>query len=217
MASFSILTAFWIIKTSQAKERSKEKQRGKSSKVKKTEDSSCSLPSHFWRTSRSPFFSCYIPFQSLGSQESNASNCIWFGAEMRKIWPSEDNCSRLVRNSHNTLKFAQHLQLVRRLCETRTTLAQPMRGVNFPLFLHARTTDFPDIFSFIFSRVNSFCNLVFSWHKALSCNFAIYRGAQRLQLNNGVIDPLYINLEIHKALFFSLLLFFPISIFLVAK
>nr|CAN75654.1 hypothetical protein VITISV_003909 [Vitis vinifera] len=40
---------------------------------------------------------------------------------MRNIWPSEDNCSRLVRNSHNTLKFAQHLQLVRSLCEIRTT------------------------------------------------------------------------------------------------
>ena len=138
---------------------------------------------------------------------------------MRKIWPSEDNCSRLVRNSHNTLKLAQHLQLVRRLCKTRTTLAQPMRGVNFPLFLHARTTDFPDIFSLIFSHVNSFCNLVFSRHKALSCNFDIYRGAQCLQkiLDDWGIDPLYINLEIYKALFFSLLLFFPISIFLVAK
>ena len=51
----------------------------------------------------------------------------------------------------------------------------------FPLFVHARTTDFPNIFSLIFSRVNSFCNLVFSRHKALSCNFAIYRGAQRLK------------------------------------
>ena len=157
---------------------------------------------------------------------------------MRKIWPLEDNCSRLVRNSHNTLKFAQHLQLVRNSHNTRTTpsacaklvrnshntrttpskFAQPMRAVNFPLFLHARTTDFPDIFSLIFSRVNSFCNLVFSRNKALSCNFSIYRGAQNLQKQEiGVIDPLYINLEIYKALFFSLLLFFPISIFLVAK
>ena len=164
---------------------------------------------------------------------------------MRKIWPLEDNCSRLVRNSHNTFrlcepcaKLVQHLQLcepcaklpqhshntlvVQSLCETRTTpskFAQPMRGANFPLFLHARTTDFPNIFSLIFSRVNSFCNLVFSQHKALSYNFAIYRGAQRLQkrLDDWGIDPLYINLEIYKALFFSLLLFFSISIFLVAK
>ena len=51
----------------------------------------------------------------------------------------------------------------------------------FPLFLHASTTDFPDICSLIFSHVNSFCNLVFSLHKALSCNFAIHRGAQHLQ------------------------------------
>ena len=29
-------------------------------------------------------------------------------------------------------------------------------------------------------QVNSVCNLVFSRHKALSCNFAIYRGAQHL-------------------------------------
>ena len=57
-----------------------------------------------------------------------------------------------------------------------------------PLFLHARTTDFPDIFSLIFSRVNSFCNLVFNRHKALSCNFSIYRGAQRLQKMGWLAD-----------------------------
>ncbi|RVW95127.1 hypothetical protein CK203_025499 [Vitis vinifera] len=81
----NLRASFWIIKTSQAKERSKEKQRGKSSKVKKTEDSSCSLPSHFWSTSRSPFSTFYIPFQRSGSQESNALNRVRFGAEMRKI------------------------------------------------------------------------------------------------------------------------------------
>ena len=43
-------------------------------RVKKTEDNSCSLLSHFWSTSRSPFSTCYIPFQSSGSQQSNASN-----------------------------------------------------------------------------------------------------------------------------------------------
>ena len=69
------------------------------------EDSSCSLLSHFWSTFQSPFSICYIPFQSSGSQESNASNHVRFGAEMRKIWPSEDNCSRLVRNSHNTFQI----------------------------------------------------------------------------------------------------------------
>ena len=56
-------------------------------RVKKTEDSSCSLLSHFWSTSWSPFSTCYIPFQSSGSQESKSSNRVRFGAEMRKIWP----------------------------------------------------------------------------------------------------------------------------------
>ena len=95
---------------------------------RKTEDNRCSLLFHFWSTSRSPFFTYYIPFQSSGSQESNASNRVQFGAEMRKIWPSEDNRSRLCEN------FARHLVL----CEIRTTpskFAQPMRGANFALFL----------------------------------------------------------------------------------
>ena len=132
--------AFSYTKASQQKEKSKEKQKEAKRKI---EDSSCSLLWHFWSTSRSSFSTCYIPFQSSGSQESNASNRVRFGTEMRKIWPLEDNCSRLVWNSHNTLKF-EHLQLVRSLCEIRTTpskFAQPMRGANFPLFrrLHFRS------------------------------------------------------------------------------
>ena len=90
--------------------------------MKKIEDSSCSLPLHFWSPYRSPFSVFYIPFQSSGSQESNASNHVRFGAEMRKIWPSEDNCSRLVQNSHNTFNLCEACaKLVRSLCETRTT------------------------------------------------------------------------------------------------
>ena len=81
--------------------------------MKKTEDISCSLLSHFWSTLRSPFSKYYIPFQSSGSQESNASNRVRFGAETRKIWPSEENCSRLVRNSHTP-------SAVRMVCETHT-------------------------------------------------------------------------------------------------
>ena len=115
------------------KERTIEKQRGKASKVKRSkEDSSYSLLLHFLSTSRSPFSTCYIPFQSSGSQKSNASNRVRFGAEMRKIWPSESNCSRPVRNFRTTPC------VVRVLCEIRTTpskFAQPMRGANFPLFL----------------------------------------------------------------------------------
>ena len=116
MASFSVLTAFWIIKTSQVKERSKEKQRGKASKVKwSKEDSSYSLISHFWSTYRSPFFACYIPFQSLGSQESNASKpcTIWswneedmaFGSQPLQVVRKFCTTPCVVRNSHNTFKI----------------------------------------------------------------------------------------------------------------
>ena len=64
-------------------------------RVKKTEDNSCSLLSHFWSTSWSKFSTFYIPFQILGSQESNASNGVWIGAKMRKIWHSQDNYIRV--------------------------------------------------------------------------------------------------------------------------
>ena len=65
---------------------------------RKTEDSSYSLLWNFWSTSRSPFSTCYIPFQSSESQESNSSNHVRVGAEMRKIWPLEDNCIKLRDN-----------------------------------------------------------------------------------------------------------------------
>ena len=75
---------------------------------------SCSLLVHFWSTSRSPFFTFYIPFRSSESQESNGSNHVWFGAEMRKIWPSEDNWIKLRNN------FAHHCarcEFLSPLCE----------------------------------------------------------------------------------------------------
>ena len=103
--------AFNYTKASQQKERSKEKQR---EAKRKTEDSSCSLLWHFWSTSRSPFSTCYIPFQSSESQESNGSNHVRFGAELRKIWPSEDNCIKLRDN------FAHHCsrcEFLSPLCE----------------------------------------------------------------------------------------------------
>ena len=64
-------------------------------KVKKIEDSSYSLLSHFWSTSWSPFSTCYIPFQSSGSQESNASNGAQFGVEMKELQPLQADHSKL--------------------------------------------------------------------------------------------------------------------------
>ena len=51
--------------------------------------------SHFWSTFRSPFSTCYIPFQSLGSQQSNTSNGAQFGVETKKLQPLQVNHSKL--------------------------------------------------------------------------------------------------------------------------
>ena len=51
--------------------------------------------SHFWSTSRSPFSTFYIPFQSSGSRKSNASNGMQFGVEMKELQPLQADHSKL--------------------------------------------------------------------------------------------------------------------------
>ena len=48
----------------------------------------------FW----SPFHVYYISFRSLGSQKSNALNGAQIRAEMKKLWPLEDNRTKLKGN-----------------------------------------------------------------------------------------------------------------------
>ena len=73
-------------------------------RVKKTEDSNCSLLEHFWSTSRSPFPTFYIPFQSLGSQESNALNGERFGIETKELKPLQAVHSKLKEEFCTTLR-----------------------------------------------------------------------------------------------------------------
>ena len=104
--------------------------------MKKIEDSSFSRPSHFWSTFRSPFSTWYVPFQSSGSQESNASNRVWFGAETRKIWLSEDNCSRCangVRNSHTPLRCVK-IRTPHAWCEFSSVFAYSTLDIFFFIF-----------------------------------------------------------------------------------
>ena len=51
-----------------------------------------------WSTSWSPIITCYISFLSSRSQESNTLNGVQFGAETRKLWPFEGDCTKLRRN-----------------------------------------------------------------------------------------------------------------------
>ena len=57
-------------------------------------------------TSRSLFHEYYILFQSLGSQESIASNGARFGVETKKLWPFEDDCAKLNWNVATAPHFA---------------------------------------------------------------------------------------------------------------
>ena len=93
------------------KERTMEKR--------KTEDSSFSLLLHFWSTSRSPFFTYHIPFQSSGSQKSNASNRAWFGVEMRKNSLRKPTAPGYAKISHNTFK----IRITHACCEFSSVFA----------------------------------------------------------------------------------------------
>ena len=119
--------------------------------MKKIEDNSCSLLLHFWSTSRSPFSTYYIPFQSSGSQESNALNCIRFGAKMRKIWPSEDNCTMHVRISHSSPSK----------CEFRTAAQASANFAQQPM--HVRNSHQPMHLWFEFSSVLPTPHEIFSY------------------------------------------------------
>ena len=53
---------------------------------------------HFWSTFWSSNYAYDISFQSLGSQESTASNGMRFGGEMKKLWSFEDKRAKLSEN-----------------------------------------------------------------------------------------------------------------------
>ncbi|RVW63640.1 hypothetical protein CK203_056912 [Vitis vinifera] len=91
------------------KNRSYGENKGKQGRKAKTEQFA---PPHFgncWAfsiTSRSSFHAYYISFQSLGSQESIASNGARFGVETKKLWPFEDDCAKLNGNVAAAPHFA---------------------------------------------------------------------------------------------------------------
>ena len=53
---------------------------------------------HILNTFWSLFYTYYILFRSLGSQESNTSNDVQIEAEMKKLWPLEDSHTKLKDN-----------------------------------------------------------------------------------------------------------------------
>ena len=72
-----------------------------------------SRSSHFWSTFWSPIDACYIPFQSSGSQQSNASNGVQFGVETKKLQPLQASHSKVLRNQPFVARISQHFCTVR--------------------------------------------------------------------------------------------------------
>ena len=72
-----------------------------------------SRSSHFWSTSWSPNYACYIPFQSSGSQQSNALNGAWFGVETKKLQPLLVNHTKVLRNQPFVARISLHFCTVR--------------------------------------------------------------------------------------------------------
>ena len=69
---------------------------------------------HFWSTSWSSNYAYNISFQSLGSQESSASNGMRFGGELKKLWSFEDKRAKLNGNFATETPFGR----VFHSCET---------------------------------------------------------------------------------------------------
>ena len=119
--SFSVLIVIWSPKQSKIEESSLEsmEKQMESSETWRTEalksfaisksgmqggEAKRNLPwsilddshfSHFWSTSWSPIYACYISFRSSGSQKSNASNGAWFRVEMKELQPLQADHSKL--------------------------------------------------------------------------------------------------------------------------
>ena len=54
--------------------------------------------SHFWSSSWSPIYTCYMSFRRSGSQKSNALNGAWFRVEMKELQPLGADHSKLKEN-----------------------------------------------------------------------------------------------------------------------
>ena len=186
--------------------------------MKKTEDSSCSIPSHFWSTSRSPFLHSIYHFkaqevknptlQTVYDEEDMAFGrqllqaCAKF-AQHLEIRTTPSACAKLVRNSYNTFQICT----AHAWCEFSSVPPTPLQIFSFRYFcinFHSSPCN-PPIIRFLSQEGWKTSLYIFP---CIHCK--IYKDRWRYKyINKQTIQSL--------ALFFSLLLFFPISIFLVAK
>ena len=68
---------------------------------------------HIWSNSLSPFYTYYIPFRSLGSQESNSSNGIQIRVETKKLRSLQENWTELSGNFAHLNPRCENFRTVR--------------------------------------------------------------------------------------------------------
>ena len=143
MASFSVLTAFWIIKTSQVKEGSKEE---KQTEWRKQRTAAAVFLHTFGALPEVHFLHTIYHFKYQEVKNPTLQTVYDLELKWRRYGLRKTTAPGLceIRTTPSACaKLAQHYacaKLVQNLHNTRTTFAQPMRGANFPLFgrLHAR-------------------------------------------------------------------------------
>ena len=89
----------------------------------------CYCWTHFWSTLWSLNYAYHISFQRLGSQESSTSNGMWFGGEMKKLWPFEDEHAKLSGNFAAETPFGR----VFRSCEPPFGTRVPLHSTSTPI------------------------------------------------------------------------------------
>ena len=68
---------------------------------------------NIWSPFLSPFYTCYIPFRSSGSQESNALNGVQIGVETKKLWSLQENWTELSGNFAHVNPRCENFRIVR--------------------------------------------------------------------------------------------------------
>ena len=87
--------------------------------------------SHFWGTSWSSIYACYMLFRSSGSQKFNSSNGVRFGVEMKELQPLEANHSKLKEEFCTAAKSAFCYEVISQpflcVCEISQTSFSPAK------------------------------------------------------------------------------------------
>ena len=117
----SKLWSFLVLFQKPKQECKEEKQKEESNMKKSKRTASAGhILSTFW----SSFYTYYISFRSLGSYKFNALNGVRIRAETKKLWPFEDNHTKLSENFAAAKSACENFAVVKPPAGTRVPLCK---------------------------------------------------------------------------------------------